>query len=195
MPVIGTLAGASARGLGGLRTFGAALTNSFESIATHTVTSAGTSTITFSNIPGTYKHLHIRGIALVTVASESVDVAARFNSDTGSNYAEHYVYGSGNNNVVANGQSGITKIAQFYAYDDSSSTVDFAPGVFEILDYASTDKFKVVRGFTGPADENLVVYRSSVWRSTSAITSITFTTTGTFKENSRIALYGIKGVA
>lgn len=165
---------------------------SFESIATFTVTGGGTSSITFSNIPSTYRHLHIRGITLVTVASDSVDVFARFNGDTGANYAEHYFYGAGANSTAANGQFGITKLSQFYAYDDASSTTDFAPGVFEILDYADVNKFKTIRGFTGPADKNLLVYRSSVWRNTNPISSITYATTGTIKANSRIALYGIR---
>ena len=34
----------------------------FESIATVTVGSGGSSTISFTSIPGTYKHLQVRGI-------------------------------------------------------------------------------------------------------------------------------------
>jgi hypothetical protein len=163
---------------------------SFESIATVTVGSGGSSTITFSSIPGTYKHLQFRGIILVNNAGD-IDITAQFNSDTGSNYSEHYLYGSGTA-VASGGGTNLTKISTFYSYF-STGTTDFAPGVFDILDYADTNKYKTVRGITGPADQNLLVYRSSLWRSTSAITSVTFTSTGTMKQYSQIALYGIKG--
>ena len=154
-----------------------------------TVGAAGTSSITFSSIPGTYAHLQLRGTVNVT---SDVDIALRFNSDSGSNYSEHYLYGNGTS-AVAGGGSSLTKVSTFYAYDSSTDTVAMAPGVFDILDYANTNKYKTIRGLTGPADKNLFVFRSSLWMSTSAITSITLTTTGTIRQNSSIALYGIKG--
>lgn len=185
-PLLSTLANASALGYRSL--VAASIPNTYESIATSTVGSGGTSSITFSSIPGTYKHLQFRGIILV---NSDIDITAQFNSDTGSNYTEHYLYGNGST-TVASGGNNLTKIATFYAYD-STGTTNFAPGIFDILDYADTNKYKTVRGITGPADKNLVVFRSSLWRSTSAITSVTFTTTGTIKQYSQIALYGIKG--
>ena len=163
-------------------------TASFESIATVTVGSGGTSTITFSSIPGTYAHLQLRGITNVT---SDVDIALRFNSDSGSNYAEHYLYGNGSS-TVASGSSSITQVSTFYAYSSSTDTLSMAPGVFDILDYANTNKYKTIRGLTGPADKDLFVFRSSLWSSTSAVTSISLTTTGTIRQGSRIALYGIK---
>ena len=66
---------------------------SYESIASATGTGSS-GTITFSSIPGTYQHLQIR----INSRNDSTDGATttmRFNGDTGSNYARHYLYGDG----------------------------------------------------------------------------------------------------
>jgi hypothetical protein len=163
-------------------------TTGFVSIATTTVGSGGTSSITFSGIPSVYKHLQIRGIT----SSLDADVNLRFNGDTGSNYSEHYIYGDGTTRA-AGGGSNLTTVATFYAGNDAVNAVNMGPGIFDILDYANTNKYKTMRGLTGPADRGLIVFRSSSWRSTSAITSITLTSTLTIREYSQIALYGIEG--
>jgi hypothetical protein len=64
----------------------------YDSIATTTLSSPAAS-ITFSSIPATYTHLQIRGIARSTAAAGNVSIA--YNSDTGSNYAGHDLYGDG----------------------------------------------------------------------------------------------------
>ena len=92
MPLITTLAGASARGYGGLSTFG--VPTSYESIATVNPT-GGASTISFSSIPSTYTHLQIRGIARRASGTGLADISIRLNSDTGSNYAMHDLQGNG----------------------------------------------------------------------------------------------------
>ena len=71
----------------------AASTNSYESIATVTVGAGGSSSISFSSIPSTYKHLQIRSINLSS--STDNNILMRFNSDSGANYSRHYVYGDG----------------------------------------------------------------------------------------------------
>jgi hypothetical protein len=65
----------------------------------------------------------------------------------------------------------------------------------DILDYANTNKFKTTRTLTG-SDLNgsgVVSLDSGSWRSTSAITSITFTARANLINTySSFALYGIK---
>jgi len=60
-PILGATGGLSARAYGFTSVIGA--TNSYESISTVTVGSGGSTTISFSSIPATYKHLQIRAIA------------------------------------------------------------------------------------------------------------------------------------
>ena len=73
----------------------AASTTSFESIATVTVGSGGSSSISFSSIPSTYKHLQVRCIARSSRTQNSGYGVIRFNSDTGTNYSYHSLAGDG----------------------------------------------------------------------------------------------------
>ena len=67
-------------------------TLSFESIQTVSLSSAQT-TVTFSDIPSTYKHLQIRGFWRGNRATYPVSgTNMRFNSDSGSNYSAHEIY-------------------------------------------------------------------------------------------------------
>ena len=72
----------------------------------------------------------------------------------------------------------------------------YAASIIDILDYASTSKFKTTRVLDG-YDANgsgEVIIGSGNWRSTSAITSITLgPSSGNMKLYSSFALYGIKG--
>jgi predicted patatin/cPLA2 family phospholipase len=74
----------------------------------------------------------------------------------------------------------------------------FGAGVIDILDYADTNKFKTTRTLNGVSSNassaiDYIFLVSGLWRSTSAITSITLTGNN-FAQYSHFALYGIKGV-
>ena len=177
---------------------GAAVATSFESIATVTVGSGGSSSVEFTSIPGTYTHLQLRFIARGTRTSPEVNdyLNVRFNSDSGSNYARHRLFGNGSSASA----SANTSIAQFYIENlpaAGSPANVFAAGVIDILDYANTNKYKTSRFLVGK-DENgdgSIFFHSSLWQSTSAITSITITPGigPTITQYSHFALYGIKG--
>jgi hypothetical protein len=118
------------------------------------------------------------------------DVWGRFNSDTGSNYATHRFYGNGGS-VAAGANTTSSKIDFF---GRSNTGASFA--VIDILDYASTNKYKTSRSLSG-WDSNgsgFLEFTSGLWQSTSAINSITFfPQVGTFAAGTHAALYGIKG--
>lgn len=169
------------------------VTNSYESISTVTVGSGGSSTVTFSSIPSTYKHLQIRSITKGTGAEDGV--LMYFNGDTGSNYNFHGLYGTGSA-VGAEGGGTRANIPLEQRAVDSSATSVFAGGVLDILDYANTSKNKTTRSLAG-YDRNgsgFIAMGSGLWMSTAAINSITFITSATsFAEYTTFALYGIKG--
>jgi len=177
----------------------AASTNSYESIATVTVGSGGSSTITFSSIPSTYKHLQIRAIARETDASGGIQISQmRFNGDSGNNYARHRVGGNGSS-ASATAASSVSSIWVCAMWSSADLANDFGAAVIDILDYANTSKNKTVRSLEG-LDNNgggvagEVSLRSGLWQSTSAVTSITLTSTATgYTQYSSFALYGIKG--
>jgi hypothetical protein len=171
----------------------------YYSIATTTVGSGGSSTITFNSIAGTYSHLQIRMIARTNRTGYSNDLLKiTFNSDTGSNYANHYLYADGSG-VGSGGNASQAAMQNWVVSTDAANTSVFGACEIDILDYANTNKYKTIRslgGFNNNGD-GYIVFNSGLWQSTSAITSISITmNSGTsFKQYSSFALYGIKGVA
>jgi hypothetical protein len=168
---------------------------SYESIATVTVGSGGTSTVTFSSIPSTYQHLQIRGIIRNTAANDYT-LRGRFNSDTGSNYARHSLKGNGST-ASAFGESSQPYIGFDEIAPLSTGTANaFGALVIDILDYKDSNKNKVTRELAG-FDTNgagRIIFNSGLWQSTSAITQIQFfMAADNFAEYSTFALYGIKG--
>jgi hypothetical protein len=171
----------------------------YESIATTTVGSGGSSTITFSSIPSTYKHLQIRAIARTDRANTYDGGYVQFNSDTTlSNYTLHILSGTGSA-ATSEGYS-TTGGAGLQTPTTGGNTIlanTFGPFVMDILDYANTSKYKTIRSIGGFEDNTnaRIQLLSGAWLNTAAITSITLDViNGTnYKEYSSFALYGIKG--
>ena len=160
--------------------------SSFESIQTINL-SGGETTLTFSSIPQTYTHLQLRGF------TKGGGSRIQFNGDTGSNYNRRYVYGNGTSALAGE------QISQTYSsiIDNISQQANtFNPSIVDIYDYTSTNKFKnmlCVTGYDDGSSSNCeIFFFSGLWRSTSAITSLTLTG-GTFAQYSTFSLYGIKG--
>jgi len=175
--------------------------SSYESIATVTVGSGGTSSVSFSSIPSTYKHLQIRGIAKETTSAgpQTLDMFVKFNSSS-SGYKSHYLSGNGTSATAGVGGGGATDAFYCYgaSYREVSATSTFGVSIIDIHDYASTTKNKTARAFAGcnfnsASTDQYFGLSSGFWANTSAITSIVITPNDTFKENTTFALYGIKG--
>ena len=162
----------------------------YESIQTVTL-GANASTISFTSIPSTYTHLQIRAIARWSTGTEA-GVKMRLNSDTGSNYAYHEVYGTGSGAGAAAGttQTSISDVIYI-----RSGTSIFGAAVMDILDYANTNKYKTIRSLNG-SDANGAGYMnfvSGLWQNTAAVTNIElFVATNNMTQYSSFALYGIK---
>jgi hypothetical protein len=164
---------------------------SFDSIATVTVGAGGTGSITFDNIPGTFAHLQIRGIARATATGW---VTATFNDDvTASIYRDHYLYGNGTSAIA--GTNGANNLMYFGPYLGATTSNVFGVNVTDILDYANTNKNKTVRTMWGYENNNVggdqVWFQSQLWMKTNAITKITLSLSN-FAQYSHFALYGIK---
>jgi hypothetical protein len=180
----------------------AASTSSYESIATTTVGSGGTSTISFTSIPATYTHLQIRGVAKgsVSYGGGGDSILMQLNSDTGFNYAQHFLKGNGSAASAGAGTSVSSINVGFITNNNTSVANMFGAVVIDLLDYANTSKYKTVRSLSG-ADTNGTLsnndeidFRSGLWQSTSAVNAITFSIpSANFAQYSQLALYGIKG--
>lgn len=163
-----------------------------ELITSQVLTSAVTS-VTFSSIPTTYKHLQVR-----VVSNVQNDLNFRFNGDSGANYAYHYLYANLAGNNVASGSLGNTDRGYMGYVASSSSTVQ-ASFILDIVDAFSTSKFKTTRTLSSTVPDTntqrFVMLNSSLWRSTAAVNSISmFTNTNSnLGIGSRFSLYGIRG--
>jgi hypothetical protein len=170
----------------------APVTSSYESIATVTVGSGGQSTISFTSIPSTFKHLQIR--ASFATGETYGQMVGTFNSDTGSNYSRHFLYGTG----AAAGSAGYSSVANWNAGYGATITTYPVASVIDILDYTNTNKYKTVRTLTGQdvngSGGNIYMY-SNAWLNTAAITRIDLTNASAinFAQYTSVALYGIKG--
>jgi hypothetical protein len=179
MPILGVIASSTQQGLS---------TNSFESIQTVTVGAGGSSTISFTAIPGTYKHLQLRCSWRTATAGE---MRFNYNGDTSASlYYRQFSQGNGSGT-----QAGFGNQREFGGYNDS--TISFCTTIADILDYTNASKATTVRslwGFDKNASGGYTGMTTGIWTNTNAITSLDLTSSGgNYVEHSRFALYGIKG--
>jgi hypothetical protein len=165
------------------------VTNSYFSIATATP-SGSSPYVEFTSIGSEYKHLQLRGVIRGTT-NDSADIT--FNSDTGSNYSWHILYGTGSGSAAAASSASRANIVATEVPDTTYLTSAF---IIDILDYGSTSKAKTIRILNG-TDRNgsgTFQFMSGAWyNSSTAINSIKLTTrSGNLATGSHIALYGIK---
>lgn len=173
-----------------------AVPSSYDSIAS--ATGVGVSTVTFSSIPSTYKHLQIRISALVT--NEGFSWTGTINGDsTSTNYRSHYlVTDLGTGTLLAGGTQN-SQLLRVFPYNATAATPYSNVAIIDIIDYSSTSKYKTVRIFSGKNTNNTqpgrdaVELSSTLWLSTSAINSISFNMQQNGLSGSSFALYGIKG--
>lgn len=196
-----TVAGSNSTGTGNSSAASASFTpaahTSFESIAT--ATPSGTFYVTLSSIPQTYKSLQIRLIGL-TAAADTINMYP--NSDTGTNYSGHELRGNGTAASAYGFSTGTSYIylgTQNYNIVATDATYPMSV-IIDIIDYASTSKYKTIRVFTGQDRNGAtgatggIALASYLWLNTTAISSLKFSTlsTNNFTSGSSIALYGIK---
>jgi len=160
----------------------------YEPIATTTVGSA-TAEVTFSGISGSYTDL----VAVITGTRSTTgnSVLVRINSDTGSNYSTTIIDGNGTSAISERGSNMSSGIG-VAAWKGNGS--DQMVVIVNIMNYANTTTYKTVLsryGQAGTGTEALV----GLWRSTAAITSLTFRSdnvSNLFSVGSVLTLYGIK---
>jgi hypothetical protein len=203
MPIIGSLAGASSRALGGLRIFDAASSGDFESISSTQVTSTAT-TISFTSIPSTYKHLRIHAITRLDVNGPSGAPNVYANNYSGaSDYINYYLLTQDQSSTAQPAFNGLASQMNFPLHTvGNGGTVQadyFSSSIIEILDYTNTNKYPVFRSQTGfwngagSGTESQSRLNLSVFLKKEAINRIDFTHTPGFMPKTRIDLYGIKG--
>jgi hypothetical protein len=170
--------------------------NSYESIATVLVGSGGSSSISFSSIPSTFKHLQLRAIMRGTTAAAQVQVDYRFNGNSSNVYTYHHIQGNGSSASAVGVAASNTGNLQRATAANAAANI-FGTMIVDILDYANTSKNKTVRALGGE-DQNGsglgIFFVSNAFLSTDAINSILlYPNSGNWAQYSQFALYGIKG--
>jgi hypothetical protein len=141
--------------------------------------------ITFSSIPSTYTDLHIviNGTSTTNAACQM-----QFNTDTGYNYSDTYMYGDGSSAVSGRDTQSSHNFNGIFIGNIKTSN---GTKSIDVMNYANTTTYKtaLVRSTNPTADTTAVV---GVWASTSAINQIVLTAVGnTWATGSTFTLYGI----
>ena len=163
--------------------------STYTPIATTTLGSAAAS-YTFSSIAGTYTDLVL--IIAGTVTSNGAGVVARINPDSGTNYSVTTLRGTGS---AASSARASNQAQAWLTYGDGFSSTEQSNLIAQIQNYSNSTTYKTViarnnnpNGSAGAGTEATV----NLWRSTSAITSITVQCdTGNLNTGMTLTLYGI----
>lgn len=157
----------------------------YEPIATNTLTGTAAS-VTFSSIPSTYTDLVLITSAKNDSAANS-HITIRFNSDSGTNYSDTYMYGTGSGGGSSARDTSAT--AGAIARHDGTQ---YAVGITHIQNYANTTTYKTLLSRGGNAGTITQAF-ATLWRSTSAITSLTVypNDASNFASGSTFTIYGI----
>jgi len=169
----------------------------YDALATITVPSGGVASVSFVGIPSGYKHLQIRCLMKKAGTGNDSFSLMTLNSDTGFNYASHYLLGTGAVALSGANAPSVTSIFAGVTWGTGSSVSSstFSSAIIDVLDYSNTNKNTTVRTFTG-VDGNgagQIDLISGVWLNTAAVTTISIAGNGgNFNEYSQFALFGIK---
>jgi len=149
------------------------------------------SSVTFSSINGSYGDLILVATPLAP-ASNYFNLALRFNSDSGNNYAFVVMSGNGTTNSSGYGSSEdrirLSRLDLVYSSDVINQTT------CQIFDYSANDKYKSTLTRCNTA-LNYVEALAGIWKNTSAITSIEVfvrSGSGEYAIGSTFNLYGLR---
>jgi hypothetical protein len=167
--------------------------------STYTIISSNTlsataASITFSAIPNTFTDLLVKASARSSNASNGFSLRVTYNGSTASNYSDVEIYATGTS-VSAGIVSNNTR-NNFYATNASSDTANsFGISEFYIPSYRISQN-KPMGGYgmseLNATTANVIGVTGSLWRDTTAISSLTIATIGNFEIGSSFYLYGIK---
>jgi hypothetical protein len=173
---------------------GGGAAGAFELISTQILTGTASS-VTFSSIPGTYKHLQLRVTARSSSTGNATGLLVRCNGVSGTSYSTHNLYGPGSG-LASEGFANLDAFYRLSIPDDGLAANAYGGQIIDIMDYSLTTKNKTLRANTGyiasgVQNINLV---SGAFNSTNAVTSLSLTPqAGLLKSSSRFSLYGIQG--
>lgn len=160
--------------------------STYTPIASITLSSTATS-ITFSGIPQTYTDLVLVANTIVASGTGN-DVALRFNGDSGSNYSNTYMLGTGSTTI--SGRNSLTYSDNGYLDANSGNP---NTRIINIPNYTNATTFKINTSRASGVNGGQTTAYVNTWRSNSAITSITVFSSFslTYAVGTTFNLYGV----
>lgn len=166
-----------------------------EFVLAEEILTSSQASVTFdvTGLGSTYQHLQLRIVARTDRAELGDVVKVNLNSDTGSNYAHHQLYGNGSSvfSIAATSQTSM----DFWRIAGANSAANiFGAIVMDILDPFETTKNTTIRALAGQAGGVTEVYlESGFWNNTAAVTTIALDQIGSnFVSGSSFTLIGVK---
>lgn len=150
-----------------------------------TTLAAATSSVTIAGIPTTgYRDLRL--IVDVSVSPSEGNIVINFNGDNGSNYSYVNMRSFSSGSLASSASTSSSIVSN---YSTGLQTSSRAINIYDIMDYAQTDKHKsVLVRANHSAELDAIAAR---WANTAAINTITISN-GNFTAGSTFTLYGIK---
>jgi hypothetical protein len=161
-------------------------------LQTITVGSGGAGAVNFTSIPQTFTDLIVMSSARDVLSSAgTAGMRVRFNGDSGTNYSTTVVYnGAG---TAASSRASSDTVGQIGEIDNAGN-VAYASSVAYIPNYTGSNyKSWTVEG-TGEINSSALygnALKAGLWRSTSAINSITIFPSSSFDNYSEFSIYGV----
>ena len=166
----------------------AAKTGTYTLIASTTLASTA-AFIEFTSISGAYTDLVL--VAQIIGGSGGNDCLIRLNSDTGSNYSNTALWGSGS--AAASGRN--SNATFVYGNITSVDNGEINTMIVSFNDYSNSTTFKTtLNRYNSTTAGKYVVGSVGLWRNTNPITAIKVDTggNGTYSIGTSIKLYGIE---
>lgn len=160
--------------------------STYSTIATTTLGSA-VADYTFSSISGAYTDLVLVITGSLTTNNQTYKL--QFNGDTGGNYSYTSLGGTGGSAASYRGTN--TTYLPFFILNGGLNTTVSA-NIVNINNYSNTTTFKTSLVRANYGDSGEIQAFAGLWRSTSAISSITIAASaGNLSSGSMFSLYGI----
>ena len=167
-----------------------------EAIQTTYLEAPWTASVTFDDIPSTYKHLQVRASIRDTTSDAFESVYLRLGDsghspvDTGTNYARHYVYAYKTNAYTGGQYSGQSDIWLGKVAAGTSAAGAYGTLIEDILDYANTNKNTTVFASNYSGQGEYVRFTSGLWLDTSVVNAVLIRGNGNLARGSEFTLYG-----
>jgi hypothetical protein len=164
--------------------------STYEPIATQTLSSTSTSTVSFTSIPSTYTDLVI---VIIGANQNGSRIRYRFNNDSASNYSRITLVSNGSS---ANSYQGSNNTEADLNVIGGSSTMTYPMTIISnIQNYSNATTYKTLISRFGSNDPTAAATEATVnmWRSTSAINRVdAIALGGNWITGTTITIYGIK---